>query len=100
MRGLKELSAETIWKALEGQKDILTPEVEKEMAFFRQSSCPQCQGSQLAPFVDPKRPFSPGTPLPKKLLRCLACKCEFNPTTGLVLKAGLPSDQIDPLTGG
>lgn len=65
-------------------QDVLTPASLKEQTYFRASACPSCRGISTESFVDPHRPFTPGNPLPNKLLRCLQCKTEFNPYTGLV----------------
>lgn len=80
----KQLSQDDIWKLLEGQEDVLTPLVQKEQSFFRNSTCPACGGASHLPFVNPRRPFSQGSPLPNKLLKCLQCEAEFDPTTGLI----------------
>lgn len=71
-------------------QDLLTGEAKKEQAFFRANACPSCRGMSTEPFVNPHQPFTPGNPLPNKLLRCLMCKTEFNPYTGLVTLAPTP----------
>lgn len=80
----KQLSQDDIWKLLEGQEDVLTPLVKKEEAFFRNKACPACDGASHLPFVNPRRPFTQGSPLPNKLLKCLHCETEFDPITGLI----------------
>lgn len=97
MGPLKELSTETIRALLEGQEDLLSGEVRKEEAVFRNTPCPECRGFQHSPFILSTRPFSPMSPLPKKHLRCLGCGCEFDPETRLVTKASVPLDQVDSL---
>ena len=67
-------------------QDILTPLIEKEDAVFRRASCPNCRGLSCEAFVDTARPFISGSPLPRRLLRCVECSTEFDPYTGLVTK--------------
>lgn len=99
MGPLKELSTEQIWAALEGQQDLLSGEVKKEEAVFRNTPCPECRGFQHSPFIFSTRPFSPLSALPKKHLRCLDCGCEFDPETRLVTKASASPNETDALTG-
>lgn len=89
MSAFKELDPDVARKALEGQQDLLTPEVRKEEAFFRNSSCPNCSAQSLEATINVKKPFSPGAPLPNKILRCLMCRTEFDPYSGLVLKVSV-----------
>ena len=84
MEQRKPLTQDEIWKLLEGQEDVLTPLVKKEQAFFRNSTCPSCGGSSHLPFVNPRRPFSQGSPLPNKILKCLQCETEFDPNSNLI----------------
>jgi hypothetical protein len=86
----KPLSQEQIQELLKGQVNVLTPLVEKEEAFFRNCVCLVCHGG-TEPFVDPVHPFSPGSPLPRRFLRCTNCGTEFDPYTNLVTKAATPS---------
>lgn len=90
----QELDPNDVWKMLEAKdengnpihQDVLTPLQEKEAVFFRHSTCPRCQKYGSEPFVNPRAPFSPGNPLPNKLLRCLSCGTEFDPYTRLITK--------------
>ncbi len=85
MAKFKELDPEVIKKLLEGQEDLLTKEVQKEEAFFKNSYCPKCKSIYLESFVDPNKPFISGSPLPNKRLKCIDCRTEFNPYTKLIL---------------
>jgi len=87
----KELNPEEVWKAIEGYKDVITPEIKKEEAFFRNTPCPTCDQASTQSFINPKAPFSPGAILPNKLLRCLVCSTEFDPHSGIITK--LPTDE-------
>lgn len=82
---------EDMWKAIEGHRDVITPEVKKEESFFRNMPCPTCNQASNQAFVNPKVPFSSGSILPKKLLRCLVCSTEFDPETKIITK--LPTDE-------
>lgn len=96
----RELDPEAVRRLLDARdengkklyEDVLTPLVAKEQAFFRTSACPRCQASALEAVVNAARPFTPGSPLPNKVLRCLMCKTEFDPYTGLVTSATFSSD--------
>ena len=68
-------------------QDILTPEATKEQAFLRTAVCPSCRTGSLESFVDPRAPFSPRLPLARRQLRCLSCRTEFDPHSGLITKA-------------
>lgn len=68
-------------------KDLLRPALEKEEAFFRHSPCPVCRDTATEAFVDPRRPFLSGSVIANRHLRCLKCHSEYDPYTGLILKA-------------
>jgi hypothetical protein len=73
-------------------QDVLAPLVRKEEALFRNSTCPVCGTSGTSPFIDPSRPFLPGSALPNRLLRCTACSAEFDPFTRMITR-------INPVAG-
>ncbi|TXH11747.1 MAG: hypothetical protein E6R04_00505 [Spirochaetes bacterium] len=87
----KEMKSEDVWKAVEGHEDVITPELKKEEAFFRNQVCPLCRSSNHQSFVNPSTPFAPGAVLPSKFLRCLACSAEFDPYSRMITKA--PTDE-------
>jgi len=80
------LDPETIRKLLEGQEDVLTPQIRKEQAYFRALPCPVCRNQATTSLIDGARPFSPGAILPNRVLVCTRCETEFDPYTGLVRK--------------
>lgn len=86
MSDFKTLDPDEILRLLEGHQDLLGPMVEKENAMFRHSPCPLCGSLQNDTFVNPNNPFSPGSPLPNRLMRCRNCSTEFDPYTGLMYK--------------
>lgn len=88
MSAFKELDPEVVRKALEGQQDLLAPEVKKEEALFRNSQCPCCGAFEHEAVLNVRRPFTPGVPLPNRVLRCSRCHSEFDPYTRLILIAG------------
>jgi hypothetical protein len=102
MSSFKELDSEKIWELLKDQENALKPLVDKEEAFFRASSCPNCRGHNFEASIDPRAPFTPGSPLANRFLRCLTCETEFNPYTGLVMrvKASDESDRSAHLAPG
>jgi hypothetical protein len=87
MGAFKELDPDVVLKLLEGQQDLLTPELKKEEALFRNTSCPTCGARGLEAVINEKRPFNPGVPLPNRFLRCI-CGTDFDPYTRLVLSVG------------
>lgn len=89
MSDFKQMDPDEILKLLEGHEDLLTPLVAKEDTFFRHSACPTCGSVSHDSFVNPARPFSSGSPLPNKLLRCRECSSEFDPYTNLITKASI-----------
>jgi hypothetical protein len=89
----QRLTEEQIQKLLEGHKDVLTPLADKENEFFKRCSCPNCGKTGLAAVVNVQRPFSPGSPLPNKLLTCGDCGIEFDPYTKFITKA--PATMIE-----
>lgn len=86
MGAYKELDPDVVRKALEGQQDLLTPEVRKEEAFLRHCTCPNCNTSSFETMVNVRKPFSPGVALPNKILRCMGCRAEFDPYTRFIFK--------------
>lgn len=90
MPKFEPLHPDVIRKLLEGQEDVLSPLAEKENVLFKNSRCPGCGAYEHERSVDARRPFTPGSPLANKILRCLSCRAEFDPTTGQVLRAGEP----------
>lgn len=86
-----EMDSDTIWKLLDTQEDLLTKEVQKEDLFFKSLSCPKCSSQTTESFLDSKNPFIKNKILPNKKLRCLECKTEFNPYSGLITKSDLTS---------
>lgn len=84
MAAFTELDPELIRKAIAGHVDVLSPEIKKEEAFFRNSLCPVCGSKELSSYVNAVKPFTEGVLLPNKLMRCLTCDTEFEPYTRLV----------------
>ena len=70
-------------------QDVLTPLFEKENAVFSAASCPKCGTSGASPILDPHRPFVSSSPLPRRILKCVACQTEFDPRTGLITLANI-----------
>jgi hypothetical protein len=87
----KPFTQDEIRILLEGQPNLLKPLAEQEQEFLKRCCCPNCGGSSLSQFVNPGRPFSPGSPLPNMLLKCLQCGAESDPHSKIVLKK--PTDE-------
>ena len=85
------LDPEETLRALEGQKDILTEDYEREVEYLKKLRCPACYGDQFGCRPDTDRPFSPGRLLPNYLVVCRDCGTEFAPYSGVILRH-VPSD--------
>lgn len=81
---IKEMDPDLARKLLEGQVDVLTPLTQKENEVFSSVACPHCSSSEVQVFVNRAAPFSKGSPLPNKLMKCLGCEAEFNPRNGII----------------
>lgn len=77
-----------VLKAIEGYENELAPERNGLEAFYRQFKCQRC-GGPVQKELSPKHAFSdPNTLTPRALLRCLHCKCLFDPHSGLTVERG------------
>lgn len=86
MPAFKEMNPDDVRRLLDGHQDVLSGEVAKEQAFFRAVPCPRCRSRSFRTSVDPRRPFTPGVPLPNKIATCLECETEFDPFSGFVYR--------------
>lgn len=86
MASFKEMDPEKIRELLKGHADILGPLAQKEEQVFRNLTCPNCRSGDLESSVNASRPFSKGSPLPNKILKCLRCSSELDPYSGILLK--------------
>jgi hypothetical protein len=84
-----EMDPDEVRKLLEGHDDVLTPMIDKDRLYYQAHPCPRCRGSSVEAFTNPRTPFSPGNPLPNKLLRCRDCGVEFEPRSGLIVRVPL-----------
>ena len=76
------------WKAIEGYENELDAEQKGLEAFYRQFKCKRCGGPVQKELVA-SHAFSDSTTLvPRACLRCLNCKCLFDPHSGLVVELG------------
>lgn len=82
----REMDPEVTLKLLEGHKDILTPMAAREEDAARSFSCPRCGGSACDLVVDRDRPFTSGSILPNRSMRCRGCRTEVDPRSGIVLR--------------
>lgn len=81
----KTLDPEIAWKSIEGYHNELVDEQKALDAFYRQFTCPMCQGNchkeTLAAHVFADK----ATLVQRSVLRCDKCKCLFDPHTGLII---------------
>ncbi len=83
-----ELDPEVILAAIEGEPDILQPEMAKHEAFYRQFTCRKCGGAVRKEF-DTRHAFADeNVMIPRALLRCTTCNHLFDPYTNLELERG------------
>jgi len=99
MPAVKFMDPELIRQALQGEEDILTPEIKAEETLYRNTRCPVCGQSGCekrlrAPTIvlDENRepvvvasPFGMG-PLPDGYAHCIHCSTDFNPYTGMIFR--------------
>lgn len=96
----KPMPKERVLKALEGQEDVLTPEVERHRQYFTTLTCPRCQSSVI-PVLDPRHLYRENALLPNYLAECTSCRCQFEPYTKIEVegpKSDSATGEIDLLT--
>lgn len=81
----KELDPKIAQRMIEGHEDVLSEQVQRELDFVNQQSCPRCCGNVI-PEHDVRRMIKGGPPRP--LARCGECECLFDPYSGLLLEMG------------
>lgn len=86
----KEMDPELAQRLIEGYHDELSSEVRVQDAFYRQFSCPNCEGD-LQREIDAKTCFRGGAIVAKALLRCDLCGYLIDPETRIVLSSGNPA---------
>lgn len=85
------MDPELAWRAIEGYQNELDPEVKAQEAFYRQFVCPRCRGKCQKEMVRGHVFSDPNTLVPRSTLRCIDCRCLFDPHSGLLLEPGDPS---------
>ena len=90
----KTLDPEVVLKLLEGQEDVLTPEVKKLEAFYRQFKCPNCKGSVRKEYSSGHAFSDPDTLVARALLRCIECDHLFDPHSGMTVERGLHVSKV------
>lgn len=93
----KEMDPKDVLQLLEGQENILAPEVKKHEDYFQKLQCVYCGGS-CRPFVSPEKLFESGSMLPKYLAECNDCGSQFEPYTKIELRGPQrnPLEDSDP----
>jgi hypothetical protein len=81
---IQELLEQTDEQGQRLYQNLLAPLIAQEESILRTAVCPRCGSSIHETFVDPKHPFMPGSLLPHKLLRCLQCEVEFDPSSKVI----------------
>ena len=103
------MDQDLIRELLEGQPDILSPEIEAEAELFKNLTCPMCyQGSCekriMAPRIVPGSDGAPvvtvssfidGKSLPQGYAHCIHCGTDFNPRSGIIMKT--EASMIEPV---
>ena len=88
MTTFKEMDPELVWAAIEGQKDVLTPEAEGLDSLYSSFKCPRCQ-CELQKEFDPRHAFSnPDVMNARALLRCANCRYLIDPYSNVILEYG------------
>jgi|SRR3982751_5353759 hypothetical protein len=84
-----ELDPELARKAVEGYENVLVGEQKKLDVFYRQFTCLRCHGSVQKETVLGHAFADADTLVARSVLRCTACRCLFDPHSGLVLELGI-----------
>lgn len=85
---LKPMDPQILLKLLEGVPDTLSPAADEREKFYRDQSCPYCQGNSFNRRGDSRTIFHDGDPLPRYSLECTNCGCHFNPFSGIIIHTG------------
>jgi hypothetical protein len=83
-----EMDPELARKAVEGYTDELTPQLKAQDAFYRQFRCKMCGGACQKEHVRGHVFSDPDILVPRSCLRCIDCRCLFDPHSGLLLERG------------
>lgn len=82
------MDPELVLKAIEGHKDILTPEAGHLESLYRGFSCPRCKCALQKEF-DGRHIFSDqDVMVPRALLRCSNCRYLVNPHNNMIIEYG------------
>jgi hypothetical protein len=88
MPTFKEMDPKLVWAALEGHKDVLTPEVDQISGSYESFKCPRCLCG-LQKELDPRHVFAdPSVMTPRSLLRCVNCRYLIDPHSNLIVEYG------------
>ena len=100
----KTMDPDLIRSLINDEVDVITPAAEMEGEVFKNAQCPACghigaEKVTLPPKVVVEQngdmtiiraPFSEGSPLVVGHAKCSACKTEYSPMTGVIVKADQP----------
>jgi hypothetical protein len=88
MTTFKEMDPELVWAAIEGHKDVLTPEAEQLDSLYSSFKCPRCK-CELQKEFDPRHAFSnPDKMNARALLRCANCRYLIDPHSNIIVEYG------------
>lgn len=77
MTKFNELDPAEVLKHLANQPNILKSFIDRDREKVKVAICPKCGSDKNQVSLDVKNPFSAGSPLPNKILKCSNCLCEF-----------------------
>jgi len=92
---LKILPEHITRRLLQGEEDMITPEVAATQAIQDSTPCPRC-GGHFHKMLDPNRAFSADRALPRSFLQCVDCGYTYDPHTEIVIATGNPAKVKDP----
>jgi len=78
MKDGTQLTEDEIFACLDGEPDLITPEVEKEQERAASSICPVCKGIGGSLANHPTEPFLPNAILPNHVIRCGSCQALYD----------------------
>ena len=89
---LKEMDPRVALKAIEGYKDVLTPEANELDKLYQSKRCPRCLGGLQKEF-DSRFTFADeDVSIGRALLRCPTCNYLVDPHNNIVVEYGNPAE--------
>lgn len=91
------MKEEELLEAIKGQPNLIAEADAEKRRFFKNLRCISCNSSVISEVtVDDLKGLLPDQILPYGHARCTACRCLFDPFTGLIVERGSITNAIEP----